>query len=130
MADRRSLFELVAEIPTLIVDLLRAEIEAFKADLKLRAQRAGVGAALVVVALVLLCLALTALVVAAIAALALVLPWWAAALIVAGVLLVIAGILVWIAIGRFKGAAPDFAGRVESIKTDVQLIRGVRRGDG
>ena len=124
---RRSILELLAQIPSLIGDLLRAEIEAFKADLRLRAKRAGIGAGLVVVALVLLCLALTALVIAAIAGLALVLPVWASALIVAGGLLVIAGILTWIAIGRFQAAKPDIGGRVESVKADVQLIRGVRR---
>lgn len=130
MADqpRRSLLELVAEIPALIGDLIRAELEAFKADLKLRAMRAGVGAGLIAVAVVLLCLALTALVVGAIAALALVLPLWASALIIGGALLVIAGILAWVAIGRFKGAAPDLGGRVESIKQDVQLVQGVRKG--
>jgi len=125
----RSLLELVAEIPRLIGDLLRAEIEAFKADLRLRAQRAGIGAGLIAVALVLLCLALTALVVAAIAALALVLPWWASALIVAGALLLVAGLLAWVAIGRFRGAKPDIAGRLASIKEDVELIRGVRRDE-
>ena len=124
---RRSILELLAEIPTLIGDLLRAEIEAFKADLRLRAKRAGIGAGLVVVALVLACLALTAFVIAAIAALALVLPVWVSALIVGGGLLVIAAVLTWIAIGRFQAAKPDIEGRIESIKTDVQLIRGVRR---
>lgn len=130
MADqpRRSLLQLVAEIPTLIGDLIRAEIEALKTDLKLRVKRLGIGAGLIGGALVLLCLALTALVVAAVAGLALVLPFWAAALIVGGGLLVIAGVLVWIAIGRFQGASPDVAGRVESLKTDAQLIQGVRKG--
>ncbi len=125
--SRRSILQLLAELPSLIGDLLRAELKAFTDDLKLRAARAGVGAALVVVALVLLCLALTALVVAAIAALALVLPWWASALIVAGALIVVAAILVRVAVGRFRAAKPDIQARVDSIKGDVQLLQGLRK---
>jgi Protein of unknown function (DUF1469). len=67
---------------------------------------------------------LSALVVAVIAALALVLPVWAAALIVGGVLLLLAGLLALAGIGQVKRGTPltpDEA--IASTKRDVETVK-------
>jgi len=123
---RRSLFQLIGELPGLIGDLIRAEIEAIKADLKSKAIRAGVGAGLMVVAAFFALCAIAVGIFAAIAGIATALPWWASALIVFGGLLLIALILAFAGIGAFKSMkGPDRAAKVVE---DVQSLgSGARR---
>lgn len=112
-APRRSLFQLIGELPGLVAELIRAEIDAIKADLKSKAIRAGVGAGLMLGGVfVLLCVVAVA-IFAAIAGLATVLPMWASALIISGALLVIAIILFFAGIGAFKSMkGPDRVARI------------------
>lgn len=95
--------------------LVRAEIDLAKAEVSegLKANGIGIGAALG--AAVLMWLAVQGLLIAAGFALALVVPGWAAALIVTGVLILIAAILGLVA--RNKLGTPV---SVEQAKTNVQ----------
>jgi len=101
-SSKRSLFQLIGELPGLVSELIRAEIDAIKADLKDKAIRAGVGAALMLVAAFIAFCAIAVGIFAAIAGIATALPWWASALIVFGGLILIALILFFAGIGAFK----------------------------
>lgn len=123
---KRSVFALLGELPGEISELVRAELEAFKADLSVKAKNVGIGVGLFAVAAVFAFFATGVLVALAVIALALVLPLWLAALIVMVALLLIAGILVLIGVNRVKkGASHDPAGVTESIRRDVDALKGV-----
>ncbi|HSJ45071.1 MAG TPA: phage holin family protein [Euzebyales bacterium] len=96
-------------------ELVRAEIDLAKAELTQGVMANGLGMGLMIGAAVLLWLAVQGLLIAAGFALALVMPGWAAALIVAGVLILIAAVLMLI--GRNKLGTPV---SVEQAKTNVQ----------
>ena len=125
-APRRGLFKLIADIPTLLMDLVRGEIESFKQELIGKLKLAGVGIGLLVGAAAFLFFALLVLIAAAVLGLATVLPAWAAALIVGGAILVIAVILALIGISSLKkGVPPAPTETIKSIKKDVRAIKGI-----
>ena len=75
--------------------------------------------------------ALGVLVAAAVIGLAQVLPAWAAALIVAGGLLLIAALLVAVGVQQIKqGTPPTPTKTIDSIKQDVRVLKGTSRGTG
>ncbi len=122
---RRSLFTLIGDVPRLFTDLVRGEIEALKKELVDKAKHAGVGIGLIAVAGSFAFFALGVLIAAAVIGLSQVLPAWAAALIVAGVLLLIAAILVAIGVQQIKaGTPPTPTKTIDSIKHDVRVISG------
>jgi hypothetical protein len=124
-APRRGLFKLIADIPSLLMDLVRGEIESFKQELLGKLKLAGVGIGLLVGAATFLFFALLVLLAAAVLGLATVLPAWAAALIVGGAILVIAVILALIGIANLKkGVPPAPTETIKSIKKDVRAIKG------
>lgn len=124
-ASRRSLFALIGDLPTLIGNMVRAEIEQFKAELGAKGQRIGVGVALIIVAATMAFFGLGVLVACAVLALALVLPAWLAALIVALAFFLIAVLLILIGRNRIK------AGLAKN-DLDVDLSRDfdVFKGEG
>jgi hypothetical protein len=125
--EKRGLFRLIADVPALIVQLFRDELESLKLEITKKVKGVAVGAALLAVAAAFAFLMLIMLLIAAVFALAQVVPAWAAALIVAGALLVIAVILVLVGIGQFKRGDP---GKVaESVKKDVNTIKGIGKRD-
>ncbi len=127
-AERRSLFALIADVPRLIGDLVRAEIAALKAEIAAKMKAAGIGAGLLVGAAVFGLFAVLVLIAAGVLALALVLPPWAAALIIGAVLLIIAAIIAAIGIGQLKrGVPPTPTETIESVKDDVRAVRGLRK---
>ena len=120
------MFALIGELPGQVTDLVKAELDAFKAELAGKAKNVGIGAALFVAAGVFAFFATGVLVALAVIAIALVLPLWLAALLVALVLLLIALILVLVGLGRVKAAtAPDPEGLTASIRHDVNAFKGV-----
>ncbi len=111
---RRSLFQLIGSLPSLIGDLVRAEIDAIKQEPKEKAIRAGVGVGLLLTGVFTLLLALVVLVIAAIAGLATVLPFWASALIIFGVLVLLAIVFVFAGLAALKSTkgAPEQIGKL------------------
>ncbi len=128
---KKSVFALVAVIPTLVTDLVQREIDLVKTELIAKFKALGIGAGIIAAALLVLLAMLGVLLTAAIFALTLTgLPGWAAALIVAGALLIVAVILGLIGYGVLKkGVPPVPTESIESIKRDIRAIKGIgKRG--
>jgi hypothetical protein len=126
---KRSLFSLIADLPGFFMDLVRSEIEQLKQELIHRLAQAGIGIGLLAAAATVLFFSLAVFITAAILGLSEVLAPWAAALIVGGALLVIAGILVAIGMASLKRGSKGPADSIDSIKQDVRAIQGVGRED-
>jgi uncharacterized membrane protein YqjE len=116
--------ELVTRLSTQISELVRAELQLAKAELAQKGKRAGVGAGLAGTAGVLALYGLGALIAAVIAALALALPVWAAALIVAVLIFIVAGVLGLLGKNQIQRATPPVPeNTVESVKRDVATVQ-------
>lgn len=126
---KRSLFSLIGDLPGLLMDLVRSEIEQLKNELVTRLAQAGVGLGLLAAGASILFFALGAFVTAAILGLAEVLPAWAAALIVGGGLVLLAALVVLIGVAALKRGAQGPTDSIDSIKKDVQAIKGIGRQD-
>ncbi|MGD8193588.1 phage holin family protein [Herbiconiux sp. P18] len=123
---RRSLVSLLAELPTLIIQLLKDEIENLKRELTAKLAKLGIGVGLFVAAALLAFFAFATLIAAAVLGIATALPAWLAALIVGVALLIIAGILVLIGVRSLKkGLPPVPEESIESIKKDLNTVRGL-----
>jgi len=130
-APRRGLFKLIADIPTLLMDLVRGEIESFKQEIIGKLKLAGIGIGLLVGAAIFAFFALLVLIAAAVLGLATVLPAWASALIIGGGILLIAVILALVGISSLKkGVPPAPTNTIDSVKKDVRAIKGIgKRAD-
>ncbi|HEY8912393.1 phage holin family protein [Lacisediminihabitans sp.] len=123
---RRSLFALIADLPRLLAELVKDELEQLKQEMLAKLRHAGVGVGLFVAAGLFAFFLMAVLIAAAILGLAVVLPGWAAALVVAGLLLVIVAILVGIGVAQVKqGMPPAPTETITSVKKDVNAIKGI-----
>ena len=121
----RSLFALLRDLPGLLMDLVRAEFEQLKREMARKLKSLGIGAILVVIALVLLSFLTFTLLLAGIFALALVMPPWAAALTVSGILLLVILILVGAAAVQFKKGSPPLPTETfDSVVKDAHAVKG------
>ena len=135
MTDRertraKSLAELVADLPRLVIELIKAEVAHLRAEFAEKAKHAGVGIGLFAAAAFLLFFALGVLIAAAVLGIAVALPAWAAALIVFGALLVIAIVLALVGVRSFKrmnGVAPQQT--IDSVKEDADAVKGMGKYD-
>ena len=126
--SRRSLFTLIGSIPTLLVDLVRNEIESLKDEIVGKLKNAGIGIGLLAGAVFFALFAVMVLIATAILGLATVVPAWLAALIVGVVILLVAAILALVGIRSLKrGVPPAPTHTIESIKKDVRTIKGTER---
>lgn len=110
--------------------LLSAELALFKAEMAAKAKAAGVGAGLLVAALVFVFFALGVLITASVFAFALIVPGWLAALIVAGILIVLA--IVAALVGRAmlrRGLPPVPDDLGTELRADVRALRGQPLGE-
>jgi uncharacterized membrane protein YqjE len=115
--------ELVTRLSAQISELVRGELTLAKAELAQKGKRAGIGAGLAGTAGVLALYGVGALITTVIAALALVLPVWAAALIVAVVIFIVAGVLGLLGKNQIQRATPPVPeNAVESVKRDVATV--------
>ncbi|WP_448002237.1 phage holin family protein [Agromyces bauzanensis] len=121
--DERSLFTLIGELPDRVSDLVRAEIDQVKAELSYKAKHFGIGAGLIAAAAFVGIFLLGTLIATGILALALVLPAWAAALIVSGALLLIILILVGIAVLNFRRGSEPLES-IEGLRRDLDMVKG------
>jgi len=128
--ERKSIFRLIGDLPGLLGELIRGEIESIKKEIISKLISVGVGVGLLVVAVGFLFFMLASLVAAAILGIATALPAWLAALIVAGGLLILGAIIGLIGVGQLKrGVPPAPTESIESIKKDVNVIKGTGKRD-
>ncbi|MCU1424913.1 MAG: phage holin family protein [Microbacteriaceae bacterium] len=128
--SRRSLFKLIADLPGYLTDLIRSEVELLKTELVEKAKLLGVGVGLVVAGAVIALFAFQVLLAAAVAGIAEALPVWLAALIVGVVLLIVTAVLVMIGVKQLKrGAPPVPTETIDSVKKDVNAIKGTGKRD-
>ncbi|MGW7197972.1 phage holin family protein [Streptomyces chryseus] len=116
--------ELVAQASQQISQLIRQELRLAQAEMTQKSKRFGVGGGLFGGAGMIAFLALQALVATAIAALALVLPVWASALIITGVLFLTAAVLAMAGkkqVGQATPPVPEQA--IDSVKADMAEIK-------
>lgn len=131
MAPRSpSLVQLLAELPNRVTNLVHHEIELLKTELIAKLKALGIGAGLLLGAVIVLGFMVGVLLTAAILALALVLPGWLAALIVAVFLLIVAGVLALVGWRVLKRGIPPIPSQsLHSLQSDVRTIRGLgKRG--
>lgn len=123
-----SLGTLVSQLSTQLPELIRSELRLAQAEVAEKGKRAGVGIGMFSVAGLLGFFGLAVLIATAVLVLDLFLPAWAAALIVAVVLLAIAGIAAML--GKKKVAevgSPTPERAISGIKKDVATVKGERR---
>lgn len=124
--SRKSVFALIADLPRLVIGQVKNEIEQLKSELIAKLKHAGIGVGLFAGAGLVAFFLFAVLVAAAILAFATIVPGWLAALIVAGILLVIVIVLVLVGLRQVKqGIPPAPTETIKSIKKDVNAIKGV-----
>jgi uncharacterized membrane protein YqjE len=123
---KRSLLELLTEIPVLVRELVVGEIELLKQEMIRKLKALGVGAGLLVGALIFIFAMLGVLLTSAILALSQIMPGWLAALLVAAVLLIIAVILGLVGYSVLKKGIPPLPTEtISGLKKDLNVIKGV-----
>jgi Putative Actinobacterial Holin-X, holin superfamily III len=123
----RPLPELTRDLVAQLKRLLAGELALFKAEMTAKAKAAGIGAGLLVGALVFAFFALCALVTTAVLAFALILPAWLAALVVGVILLLLAGIAALIGRAKLKKGMPPLPDDLkQELSDDVRALKGER----
>jgi hypothetical protein len=123
--ERRSVFKLIADIPTLLIDLIKSELANVKNELTAKLKAVGIGAGLLVGAAVLALYLLGVLLVAVIWGLGEVMPIWLSALIVAVVLIIVIAVLAFLGIKKVQqGVPPTPEETIDSVKQDVKTLQG------
>jgi len=128
--DPRSFVQLIRDLPGIGLELLRAEFERFKREMTRKAKNIGMGSLLFLAAGGTGLFVLGALVLAAVYALSMVVPTWAAALIVSAGLLIVTIILVLAGLDQFKksqGMMPTET--MDGIVEDAHALKGEGRFD-
>ncbi len=120
--------DLIGRLREDVRGLVQSEIDLAKAEVRDKVKTQGKGAALAGVAGVLALFALVALVIAAILALDIVMPGWAAALVVGGALLLIAAILGLLAKSKLTSGPPVPSEAISEVRATVDLLKDEVRG--
>ena len=122
--EHRSVGELVAQATEQLSELVRQEVRLAKEELAQKGRRAGRGGGLLGAAGAVAYVGLMALAGTGAAALSLVLPVWAAALIVTAVLFAVAGVLGWTGRSQLGRAAPALPEQTLSrVRADLDEIK-------
>lgn len=121
-----SIGELMSQLSTQTSRLIRDEMRLAQKEFQESARHAGIGAGLFSVAGLLAFFGAATFIAAAVAALSLVLPVWAAALIVGAVLFIAAGIAALIGRNQAREATPAAPRTVETVKADIQELKDAR----
>jgi Flp pilus assembly protein TadB len=121
-----SIGELMSQLSAQTSRLVRDEMRLAQKEFQESAKHAGLGVGLISVAGVLSVLVLATLIAAAVAALSLVLPVWAAAVIMAAVVFVAAGIAALLGRKQAAEVAPPPRVSVESVKADIKEVKDAR----
>jgi uncharacterized membrane protein YqjE len=123
----KSTAQLVHDLTEQVRHLVQTEVTLAAHELKSKAKHAGLGAAIAGAGGVFAFYGGATAVTTVVLLLALVLPAWAAALIVTGALFLVAGIAVLIARKQLQQGKPMPSPAAESVKEDVQVIKEARR---
>jgi hypothetical protein len=123
-----SIGELLSQMSSQTSRLVRDELRLAQKEFQQSAKHAGLGAGLFSAAGLLAILGLMTLIGAAVAALSLVLPVWAAAVIVAAVLFLVAGVAALIGRRQAEEITPAAPRTVETVKADIQEVKDARHG--
>lgn len=115
--------QLMTQLSEQTSQLVRDEVQLAKAELKESLKHAGAGAGLFSAAGLFAVSGWAILLAAAVLALGLVLPMWAAALIVAGVLFLIAAIAGLTGKKQIDQASPTPERAVENVKRDIDQVK-------
>jgi len=112
-----------------VPELVRSELRLAQAELAQKGKAAGIGAGLFSAAGLLGLFAFATLIAAAVLGLDVVLPAWAAALVVAGVLLLAAGVAALVGKKEITEATPPAPERaVAGVKQDVATLKATNKG--
>jgi hypothetical protein len=125
-AQDASIGELVSQLSSQASRLVRDEMRLAQAEFREAAKHAGLGAGFLSAAGLLAVLGVATLVTSAVAALALVLPVWAAALIVGVVLFAAAGVAGLLSKKQLERTEPVPQQTVASVKQDIHEVKEAR----
>ncbi|NKR44188.1 phage holin family protein [Rhodococcus hoagii] len=129
-ADPRELStaQLTERLAGQVSTLVRTEVGSAVEEVKAKGTRMGIGVGISGAGLMLIYLGVGALIATAILGLATAVAPWLAALIVSLVVLAVGGILAAVGAARAKNAAPPVpADTVDSVRRDVQAVKGTVR---
>ena len=116
--------ELVSRVSQDVSRLVRDEVQLAKVEVSSKAKQAGIGAGMFGAAGLLALYGLGVLIATAVLALALVVPAWLAALIVAVVLFIAAGVAALLGRNRVTAATPALPERtVDNVRQDIDAVR-------
>jgi hypothetical protein len=116
--------QLVNDVTRLVPQLAREEIALAKAELVQKGKHAGIGGGLFGAAGITALFGVGVLITAAVIGLAEAVPAWASALIIAAVLLIVAGVLALIGRSQVRQATPPVpALAVDSTKHDIEAVK-------
>jgi hypothetical protein len=121
-----SIGELVSQLSSQTSRLVRDEMKLAQSEFRQTAKHAGLGAGLLSVAGLLAVLGLATFVAAAVAALSLVLPLWAAAVIIGLVLFAAAGIAGLISKKEVEQTSPVPQQTLANVKQDIDEVKEAR----
>jgi Flp pilus assembly protein TadB len=122
-----SIGELMSNLSAQTSRLVRDEMKLAQKELQQSVKHAGIGAGLFSAAGLLSVLGLMTVIAAGVAALALVLPVWAAAVIVAVLLFAAAGVAALLGRKQAKEVAPPPKESVDSVKADIKEVKEARQ---
>jgi hypothetical protein len=123
-AGDHSVGELVKQASEQMSVLVRQELRLAQTELTEKGKRAGIGGGLFGGAGITALIAVLAGVAAAIAAFALILPGWAACLVVMGALFLAAGLMALVGRAQLRKATPAAPQQaMESVRTDIHEIK-------
>lgn len=122
-AEDRSLSDVLQDVIRNVQEIVRSEVRLAKAEIREGATRAKSATLLLGAGAVTAILAILFLLLVIVHALALVMPNWAAALIVGAALAVVATVTLTAGIRRFKQIHPTPARTVETIKENVEWAK-------
>jgi uncharacterized membrane protein YqjE len=123
-ADNRSVGQLVSDLSAQLSRLVRDEMRLATLELQRKGKRLGAGAGLFGAAGIIALLGVATLIAAAVLALALVLPGWAAALVVGIALLVVAGLAALVGRGQVRDGTPPVPEEAAaSVGEDVKTVK-------
>jgi Flp pilus assembly protein TadB len=118
--------ELITQLAAQTERLVRDEIRLAQKEFQQSIKHAGIGAGLFSVAGAFAVFGVATLIAAAVAALALVLPVWAAALVVGVVLLAVGGVAALIGKRQVQEASPVPQQTVANVKEDIHEVKDAR----